>query len=137
MRILLINGPNLNKLGTRQPAIYGHTTLAEIEAAVTERAAGMDADVRCFQSNHEGALVDFIQAEAGEAAGIIINAGAFGHYGIALRDALAATSLPFVDVHISNVYAREPFRHHSVIADIASARSADSAGAATSRRWKG
>ncbi len=119
MRILLINGPNLNTLGTRQPEIYGRTTLADIEAAVTARIAPFGAEVRAFQSNHEGALIDFLQAEAGAADGIIINAGAFGHTSIALRDALVATGLPIVDVHISNVYAREPFRHHSVLADIA------------------
>ena len=119
MRILLINGPNLNLLGTRQPEIYGTTTLADIEAAVMERAARMGAEVRCFHSNHEGALIDFLQAEAGAADGAIVNAGAFGHYSLALRDAFVATRLPIVDVHISNVYAREPFRHGSVIADIA------------------
>jgi|SRR5215204_3273405 len=119
MRILLINGPNLNTLGTRQPEIYGAQTLAGIEAAVTERAARFGVEVRCFQSNHEGALIDFLQAEAAAADAVIINAGAYGHYSIALRDALVAARLPVIDVHISNVYAREPFRHHSVIADIA------------------
>ena len=122
VRILLINGPNLNLLGTRQPEIYGTQTLAGIEAAVTERAAQFDAEVRCFQSNHEVALIDFLQAEAGAADAILINAGAFGHYSIALRDALVATRLPVVDIHISNVYAREPFRHQSVIADVATAQ---------------
>lgn len=119
MRLLLINGPNLNALGTRQPEIYGSQTLAGIEAAVVERAAAFSVEVRPFQSNHEGALIDFLQMEAGEADAVIINAGAFGHYSIALRDALVATRLPVVDVHISNVYAREHFRHQSVIADIA------------------
>ena len=119
MRILLINGPNLNLLGTRQPEIYGHQTLAGIEEAVRRRAAALEAEVHAFQSNHEGALIDFIQAEAPTAEAIVINAGAFGHYSMALRDALVATRLPVVDVHISNVYAREPFRHQSVIADIA------------------
>lgn len=119
MRLLLINGPNLNTLGTRQPLVYGTTTLAQIEAAVRERAAGLGAEVRAFQSNHEGALIDYIQAEAGEADGIIINAAAYGHTSVGIRDALAAAALPVVDVHISNVYAREPFRHHSFIAEIA------------------
>jgi 3-dehydroquinate dehydratase-2 len=119
MRILLVNGPNLNILGRRQPEIYGRQTLAGIEAAVAERAARLGAEVRCFQSNHEGALVDFIQTEAAEADGILINAASLGHYSIALRDVLVFTGLPVVDIHISNVYAREPFRHHSVIADIA------------------
>jgi 3-dehydroquinate dehydratase II len=119
MRILLLNGPNLNTLGMRQPAIYGTTTLGEIESAVAERVRGLGAELRSFQSNHEGALIDFLQAEAGAAHGILINAAGFGHSSIALRDALVSTGLPVVDIHISNVYAREPFRHHSVIAEIA------------------
>lgn len=119
MRILLINGPNLNMLGTREPHLYGYQTLAAIESAVSERAAALGVEVRAFQSNHEGALIDFIQAEAGNAQAILINAAGFGHYSIALRDALVATGAPVVDVHISNVYKREPFRHHSVIAEIA------------------
>ena len=122
MRILLINGPNLNMLGTRQPEIYGRQTLTGIEAAVRERAAALGAEVPCFQSDHEGALIDFLQAEAEGADAILINAGAYGHSSIAHRDALVATRLPIVDIHISNVYARQPFRHHSVIADIATAQ---------------
>lgn len=130
MRILLINGPNLNTLGTRQPQYYGYQTLAGIEQAVRERAEGMGAEVRTFQSNHEGALIDFLQAEAREAHGIIINAGGFGHTSVALRDALENTGLPVVDVHISNVYKREPFRHHSYIAPIA-------LGQVTGLGWRG
>jgi 3-dehydroquinate dehydratase II len=120
MKILVLHGPNLNALGRRQPEIYGHTTLAQIDDALRERAAAAGATLLAFQSNHEGALIDFLQAEGWDADGVIINPGALTHYGLALRDALASLSAPIVEVHLSNVYKREPFRHTSVVAPIAS-----------------
>jgi 3-dehydroquinate dehydratase-2 len=119
MKILVIHGPNLNMLGRREPDIYGHTTLAQIDDALRERATAAGVTLLAFQSNHEGALIDFLQAEGWDADGIIINPGALTHYGLALRDALASLSAPIVEVHLSNVYRREPFRHTSVVAPIA------------------
>jgi len=119
-RILILNGPNLNLLGAREPAIYGGRTLAEIESELSEIARLHQADLAFFQSNHEGALVDRIHvARADGTTFLIINAGAFTHTSIALRDALAAVALPFIEVHLSNVHRREAFRHHSYLADLA------------------
>jgi 3-dehydroquinate dehydratase-2 len=117
--LLLVNGPNLNLLGTRQPEVYGATTLAEIEAAVTALAAELGFSVRAVQSNHEGALVDAIHAARTECAGIIINPGAYSHTSIAIRDALSSVDLPVVEVHLSNIHAREEFRHHSFVSAVA------------------
>jgi 3-dehydroquinate dehydratase-2 len=119
-RILVLNGPNLNLLGTREPATYGSRTLADIEDELREAGRKAGADVQCFQSNHEGALVDRIQAARTEGVEfVLVNAGAYTHTSIAIRDALAAVAIPFIEVHVSNVYRREAFRHHSTLAAIA------------------
>ena len=117
MRVLLLNGPNLNLLGLREPGLYGADTLEQIEADLARQAAGLGVELECFQSNHEGALVDRLHAARGQVDGVLINAGAFTHTSVALRDALLAVALPYVELHLSNVHAREPFRHHSYLAD--------------------
>jgi 3-dehydroquinate dehydratase II len=122
MKLLLINGPNLNLLGTREPQTYGATTLAEVEATCTRLAAERGATLACFQSNHEGALIDRIHAARTEGVdAIVINAGGLTHTSVALRDALAGVAIPFIELHVSNVHAREPFRHHSYLSAIAKA----------------
>ena len=120
MKILLINGPNLNLLGTREPAKYGHTTLPQVEQMVKEEATRLGVELACFQSNHEGAIIDRLHAARTEGvAGVVINPGAFTHTSVAIRDAFAGTSIPFAEIHVSNVHAREPFRHHSYLSEIA------------------
>jgi len=117
-RILLLNGPNLNLLGDREPEIYGRTTLKEIEALVTALGREAGHEVACFQANSEGALVDWLQGQR-TADFALVNAASLTHTSVALRDALALTGIPFVEIHISNVYKREPFRHHSHLSDLA------------------
>jgi 3-dehydroquinate dehydratase-2 len=118
--LLLLNGPNLNLLGTREPEVYGSTTLADVEQAAKAQASAADAVITTFQSNHEGALIDRIQAARLEKVdAIIINPGGLTHTSVALRDALAGVAIPFVEIHISNIHKREPFRHKSFLSDIA------------------
>ena len=118
-RFLLLNGPNLNLLGQREPEIYGHTSLADIERMVRQAAEGLGAEIEWLQTNHEGALVDAVQGLRGRVDGALINAAALTHSSLALRDALLAVRVPFVELHLSNIFAREPERRHSMIADLA------------------
>lgn len=119
-KVLLINGPNLNLLGSREPGIYGATTLKDIEELLEHQARSSGADFDCFQSNHEGVLIDRVQAAAGEGVtDIIINPGALTHTSVGLRDALAAVRIPFIEVHLSNIHAREAFRRQSYFSDLA------------------
>ncbi|MGI6093313.1 MAG: type II 3-dehydroquinate dehydratase [Veillonellaceae bacterium] len=115
LRILVLHGPNLNLLGKREPSIYGTLTLDEINEKITQRANNLGIDVDCIQTNHEGIMVDAIQQAADCYNCLIINAAAFTHYSIAIRDAIAAVNLPTIEIHLSNIYKREEFRHHSVI----------------------
>ena len=118
-RLLLVNGPNLNLLGIREPEVYGHDTLAAVERLVTDAAAAHGFDVTAVQSNHEGVLIDAIHEARTTCAGIVINPGGLTHTSVVLRDALAGVALPVAEVHISDVYAREEFRHHSYVRDVA------------------
>lgn len=119
MRIAVIHGPNLRLLGKREPEVYGTATLADVNDALAALAAELEVEVEPFQSNHEGALLDFIEEAAARVDGFVINPGAFTHTSVALRDALSGVDRPFVEVHLSNTAAREPFRHHSYLSGVA------------------
>ncbi|HMV31016.1 MAG: type II 3-dehydroquinate dehydratase [Gemmatimonadales bacterium] len=119
MRIAVLNGPNLNLLGTREPEVYGRTTLPEVEAQVRAEATRLGVELTWFQTNHEGAFVDAVQGLRGQADGALVNAAAFTHTSLAIRDAMLAVKVPFVEVHLSNIFAREPERRHSRLADLA------------------
>ncbi|MFC4698594.1 type II 3-dehydroquinate dehydratase [Glaciecola siphonariae] len=119
MNLLLINGPNLNLLGKREPEVYGHETLADIEASLVQHAHAKGASLQCFQSNAEHALIDCVHEHMNKVDGVVINPGAYTHTSIALRDAFLGTKIPFIEVHLSNIHARETFRHTSYLSDIA------------------
>lgn len=117
-KVLVVNGPNLNLLGVREPEIYGRSTLEELNGRLNDMAAELKIELKFFQSNHEGEIIDFLHKEAPQADGLIINPGALTHYSYALRDAISAVSIEAVEVHMSNIYAREEFRHKSVLAPV-------------------
>lgn len=117
MKVAVVHGPNLNLLGQREPTIYGTDTLAEVDDALVVLGRELGVEIVAFQANGEGALVDHVQSIAGEVEGFVVNAGAYTHTSVALRDALVSVGRPFVEVHLSNVHAREPFRHHSFLTD--------------------
>ncbi|HEY2064950.1 MAG TPA: type II 3-dehydroquinate dehydratase [Gemmatimonadaceae bacterium] len=119
MRIAVLNGPNLNLLGVREPELYGRTTLTEVEQRLGDVAREIGVEIECAQHNSEGGLVDLVQAMRGRVQGAVVNAGAYSHTSLALRDALTGVAVPFVEVHVSNVYAREPERRHSMLAPAA------------------
>jgi 3-dehydroquinate dehydratase-2 len=118
MKILILHGPNLNLLGKREPGVYGSMTLEELNARLVELGKSLAAEVKCLQSNHEGALIDALHDARSWADGVVFNPGGYTHTSVALRDAIAAIELPVVEVHLSNVYAREEFRHHSMISAV-------------------
>jgi len=119
MRVAVLNGPNLNLLGVREPELYGRHTLGDVEAMTRQEGARLDVELEWFQTNHEGALVDAVQALRGRVDGAVVNPAAFGHTSLALRDAFLAVQVPFVEVHLTNIFGREPERRHTVLADLA------------------
>lgn len=122
MKVAVVNGPNMDILGKREPSVYGTTTLAEVENWLRKKAQPLGVELQFFQSNHEGAIIDYLHELDGTVQGLIINPAAFSHYSVAVRDALASLSMPIVEVHLSNIYAREGFRHHSITSEVVTAQ---------------